>query len=60
MTECLEQASQFHEMHLEVMSLNPGWVELWVHSTSVSSCTLTKHFKSLLFNPYSAEFLKIY
>ena len=33
MAEWLEQASQWHEMHhhdLEIMSSNPGWVELEV------------------------------
>ena len=38
MAEWLEQMSQGHEMcghDLEVMSLNPGQVELGVHSTSV-------------------------
>ena len=43
--EWLEQASQWHEMYghdLEVMSLNPGWVELGVRSTSALSCTWTK------------------
>ena len=36
----LEQASQWHEIychHLEVMSSNPGWVELGLRSTSVLS-----------------------
>ena len=38
MVEWLEQVSQLHEMYchdLEVMSSNPGRVELVVHSTSV-------------------------
>ena len=42
MAEWLEQASHLQEMYfhnLEVMSLNPSWVELWVHSTSVLSRT---------------------
>ena len=42
MAEWLEQASQWHEMccyDLEVMSLNPGRVELGVHSTSALSRT---------------------
>ena len=43
----LEQTSQWHEMYchdLEVMSLNPGRVELGMHasSTSVLSPTWTK------------------
>ena len=41
MAEWLEQTSQWHEMYchdLEVMSSNPGRVELWVRSTSVLSC----------------------
>ena len=40
----LEQASQWHEMYcndLEVMSSNPGRVELGVHRTSVLSRTWT-------------------
>ena len=46
MAKWLEQASQWHEMYchdLEVMSSNPGLVELGVHSTSVLSRTLTKY-----------------
>ena len=46
MTEWLEQASQWHEMHchdLEVMSSNPGWVKLRVLGTSVLSRTWTKN-----------------
>ena len=43
MAEELERASQRHEMFchdLEVMSLNPGRIKLWVRSTSVLlSCT---------------------
>ena len=42
MAEWLEQASQWHEVcchDLEVMSSNPGWVELGVRSTSVPSRT---------------------
>ena len=38
MAKWLEWAPQGHEMYchdLEVMGLNPGWVELQVHSTSV-------------------------
>ena len=47
MAEWLEQASQWHEMYchdLEVMSSNPGRVELGVRirSTSVISRTWTK------------------
>ena len=48
MAEWLERASQRHEAYshdLEVMSSNPGQVELGVHSTSVLSHTLTKHIK---------------
>ena len=44
--EWLQQVSQGHEMYchdLEVMSSNPGWVELGVHSTSVPSRTGTKY-----------------
>ena len=40
MAEWLRQASQQHEMYchdLEVMSSNPGRVELGVHSASVQS-----------------------
>ena len=40
MTKWLEQASQWHEMYyhdLEVMSSNPGQVELGVPSTSALS-----------------------
>ena len=36
--EWLDQALQWHEMYchdLEIMSLNPDQVELWVHTTSV-------------------------
>ena len=46
MAKWSEQASQRHEMYchdLEVMSLNPGRVELGVRSTSVLSRTLTKN-----------------
>ena len=42
MAEWLEQASQWYEMSchdLEVMSSNPGWVELGVRCTSVLSRT---------------------
>ena len=42
MAEWLEQVSQWHGMYchdLEVMSLNPDWVELEVRNTSVLSCT---------------------
>ena len=42
MAKWLKQASQWHKMYthdLEVMSSNPGWVELGVRSTSVLSCT---------------------
>ena len=42
MAEWLEQVSQGHGMHchdLEVMSLNPDWVKLGVHNTSVLSRT---------------------
>ena len=38
MAEWLEQVSQWHEKYchdLEVISLNPGWAELEVRSTSV-------------------------
>ena len=38
MAEWLQQASQWHEMYcrdLEVMSLNPGQVELGIHGTPV-------------------------
>ena len=34
----LQQAPQWHEVYchdLEVMSLNPGWVEIWVRGTSL-------------------------
>ena len=56
MAKWLEQASQWHEMYchdLEVMSLNPGRVEIEVHSTSVHSRTwsqniLTKQYFSLV------------
>ena len=43
MAEWLEMASQGHEMNchdLDVMSSNPGLVELGVRSTSVLSLTL--------------------
>ena len=46
MAELLNKASQWHEMcshDLEVMSSNPGQVELGVHSTSVLSSTGTKY-----------------
>ena len=46
MSEWLDQASKWHEMYcydLEVMSLNPGWVELGVLGTSVLSHTWTKN-----------------
>ena len=45
MTEWLEQASQWHEMYchdLEVMSSNPGQVEIRVPDISVLSRTWTK------------------
>ena len=45
MAEWLEQAFQWHEMYchdLEVMSSNPGQVELGVLGTPVLSCTWTK------------------
>ena len=45
MAEWLEQASQWHEMYchdLEVMSSNPGWVELGVLGSSALSCTRSK------------------
>ena len=45
MAKWLEQASQWHEMYchdLEVMSLNPGQVELGVLGTSVLSRTWIK------------------
>ena len=48
MDEWLEQASQWHEMcchDLEVMSSNPGWVELRVRSTSVLSRTWSQDNK---------------
>ena len=38
MAEWLQQASQWHGVYrhdLEVMGLNPGWVELGVRSTAV-------------------------
>ena len=38
MAQWLRQASQGHEMYchdLEVMGLNPGWVDLGVHGTFV-------------------------
>ena len=50
MAKWLEQASQWHEMHchdLEVMSSNPGRVELGVLSTSVLSRTWLRN-KSLM------------
>ena len=50
MAEWLEQASQFHEVYchdLEVMSLNPGQVEVGVRSTSVSSRTWIKNIKEI-------------
>ena len=46
MAEWLEQASQWHEMYyydLEVMSSNPGQIELGVRSASVLSQTWTKN-----------------
>ena len=46
MAEWLEQVSQWHEMDchgLEVMSSNPGWVELTVHSTFVLFFLKTKN-----------------
>ena len=52
MAEWLEQASQWHEMYchdLEVMSSNPGQVELGVRSTSALTRTWTKH-KATAFN----------
>ena len=48
MDEWLEQASQWHGMYchdLQVMSSNPGWVELGVRSTSVLSRTWTINIK---------------
>ena len=50
MAKWLEQASQWHEMYchdLEVMSSNPGRVELGVLGTSALSCTWIK--TSLIF-----------
>ena len=44
--EWLEQASQWHEMYchdLEVISSNPGQVELGVRSVSVLSRAWTKY-----------------
>jgi len=49
MAEKLEQASQWHGMYyhdLEVMSSNPGWVEIGVHSTFVISRTWTKKYST--------------
>ena len=46
MAEWLEQASQWHEVcchDLEVMSSNPGRVELGVRGTSVLSRTWSKN-----------------
>ena len=46
MVEWLEQALQWHEAYghdLEVVSLNPSWIELGVRSTSVPSRTWTKN-----------------
>ena len=46
MAKSLEQASQWHEMYchgLEVMSSNPGQVELGLRSTSALSHTWTKN-----------------
>ena len=50
MTEWLAETSQWHEMYchnVEVMSSNPGRVELEVHSTSVLSCTLTNYISTV-------------
>ena len=50
MSEWLEQASEWHEMYchdLEIMSSNPGGVELGVLGTSVLSRTWTKYIKLL-------------
>ena len=44
MAKWLQQVSRWHEMcchDLEIMSLNPGWVELRVRSTSVPSRACT-------------------
>ena len=46
MAEWLEQSSQWYEVYchdLEVMSLNPGRVELRVHSISVPGRTWIKN-----------------
>ena len=51
MAKWLEQGSQWHEMYchdLEVMSLNPAWVELGVRSTSFLNHTWTEHIIKLL------------
>ena len=37
-----------HCHDLEVIRSKPGRVELWVHSTSVLSCTLTKNINMIL------------
>ena len=55
MAKWFEEVSQWHGMYchdLEVMSLNPGWVELRVRSTAVLSRTWTK-------NMYSAPHTKM-
>ena len=47
----LEQVSQWHEIYchgLEVMSSNPGWVELGVLGTSVLSRTWSKNIRMML------------
>ena len=52
MAEWLEQASQWHEMYshnLEVMSSNPGRIELGVRSTSVLNHILTKNINQQIF-----------
>ena len=55
MAKWLEQVSQWHEMYchdLEVMSLDPGQVELGVCSTSVLSDTWTINFQTHFLNNY--------
>ena len=57
MAEWLGQASQWHEMYchdLEVMSLNPGQVELGVCGTSCLSRTWTQ-ISSNIFGFYSIK-----
>ena len=47
MAECLEQASQWHEMYchdLEVMNSNPAWVELGGQHNSVKVLYLFFYF----------------